>query len=311
MAILDDMISTYLGQGLDTDKFPPKQPYQCYDPFIEYIRRLSGNPNSYFLATLTGFAQDIYNAYDTSPLLQSLFDKLPWDAQGQRGDVAVWGVADATPYSHVALLEQDNGTSQHIFGQNQPFPYCTERDLTSRGLLGYLRPKTNQSQGDTNVAIIEYADNWKFRANKSFQMIRGREMSEEEFKPWVGHDFLSLVEALEDNPEADAENNFANIGKQATSENWRGQVTDLTTKVTTDEQTIADLNATITALKTQLATSPPVVTTDLTPVVATPVVTSPTSTVSPVTGFQATPSIDFQGTFSLLWDFLRGFIKTK
>lgn len=146
MTAIDTLIANWLGKSLDTDGFPPEQPNQCYDVFIEYMRILSGNPTLYLTATQTGLAQDIYNQYESSPLLQSLFDKLPWNAKGERGDVAVWGEAPQTPKTHVALLEVDNGNTQRIFGQNQPYPYCTERDLTSTGLLGYLRPKTKQGE---------------------------------------------------------------------------------------------------------------------------------------------------------------------
>ncbi|MEC5150860.1 hypothetical protein [Cryobacterium sp. GrIS_2_6] len=100
------------------------------------------------------------------------------------------------------------------------------------------------------MAIIQDADNYRARANKSFQMIRGRSMGDGEFEPWIGKDFLSLVEALEDNPEADAQVDFANWGRTAKNDNWQGQITDLQTKLG-DEQlkdaglatNLADTNA--------------------------------------------------------------------
>ncbi|MEB0288684.1 hypothetical protein QN355_19320 [Cryobacterium sp. 10S3] len=50
------------------------------------------------------------------------------------------------------------------------------------------QPTTQPSQGGDNVAIIQDADNYRARANKSFQMIRGRSMGDGEFEPWIGKD---------------------------------------------------------------------------------------------------------------------------
>lgn len=264
MTAFDTLKAKYpVGSKLDVDGYPPSQPYQCFDVPEEYIRLLSGNPSAYFSAP-SGYAKDFYNEYPNSALLQSLFDRYyGFSTTGQAGDIAVWGNSPQTPDSHVAILEVDNGTSQHIYGQNQPYPYITERDLTSTGLLGYLRPK---NQGGTNVAIIQNADNWKFRANKSFVSIRGREMGDAEFTPWVGQDFLHLVEALEDNTEADANVAAANLGRQAQSQNWQQEMTDLQaqlnneiSKENADQATITDLQKQISDLTDKLnATSTPV-----------------------------------------------------
>lgn len=154
---VDAFINKWKGQALDTDGFPPQQPFQCYDVFIQYLREVVVNdPSIYFSAQLTGYAADIYNQYDSSATLQKYFDKLPWNAQGQRGDVAVWGISAALPQSHVGLLEADNGVTQRLFGQNQPYPYCTEINMPYQGLLGYLRPKflnqpAQQPQGGNDV----------------------------------------------------------------------------------------------------------------------------------------------------------------
>lgn len=248
MTAFDDLLAQHpVGTPLDVDGYPPQQPYQCFDVPQAYIRILSGNPKAYFFAP-SGYAKDFYNEYPNSALLQSLFDRLPWDAKGQRGDIAVYGNAPATPDTHVAILEEDKGTIQRLYGQNQPKPYITEIDLTSKGLLGYLRPKTNQSQGADQM-IIQNADNWYGRCNKIMARERGRECSRDEFVQYaVGVEFLHWVEAVQDNPEADAWFALGQLGRQAQNENWQGQVVDLQSQLNAakdedvqDEAKIADL----------------------------------------------------------------------
>lgn len=115
----------------------------------------------------------------------------------------------------------------------------------------------------TTMATIQNNDDWRARCRRSFLNIRGRDMAEVEFQNYVGQDFLTLVEALEDNAEADANINYANLGRQVTSENWGQQIADLQTKLTaaqaddtTDEATIADLKSQIETLQDQIKNTP-------------------------------------------------------
>ena len=88
---------------------------------------------------------------------------------------------------------------------------------------------------DNPMAIIENQPNWIGRANRSFNLIRGRGMGDGEMNPWVGQDFLHLIEALEDDAEADAWYANGVRGKQATAENWQGQITDLNAQLATSK----------------------------------------------------------------------------
>ena len=89
--------------------------------------------------------------------------------------------------------------------------------------------------GGPTVAIIENADNWRGRCNKVMYQMRGRDLGPNELDPWYGQEFLSYVEAVSDNPEADQATNWQNIGKDAVSQDWQGQMTSL-------RADIADLN---------------------------------------------------------------------
>lgn len=139
MISLDEFVNKWNGRGVDVDGFPPDQPFQCYDAFIQYNRECL-NLQPTIICQWSGYVKDFWEHFNET-ILPEYYTQIPWDSQGQKGDVCIWGNAPATPYSHIAILLHDNGSSQHIFGQNQPYPYCTEIDFTSNGLLGYLRPK--------------------------------------------------------------------------------------------------------------------------------------------------------------------------
>lgn len=83
-----------------------------------------------------------------------------------------------------------------------------------------------------NMAIVQDQDNWFGRFNRTMALVRGRQASRAELKPFVGQDFLHAVEAIEDNPEAD---NYYALGQwaKANKATVLKQITDLSTQVAT------------------------------------------------------------------------------
>lgn len=81
-------------------------------------------------------------------------------------------------------------------------------------------------QGD-NQMIIQNADNWYGRCNKTHQLIRGRELSRATFNAYVGRDFLHFVEDCSDDPEANTVQNWQTVGKIAVNDKWQQQIYDL------------------------------------------------------------------------------------
>ena len=81
-------------------------------------------------------------------------------------------------------------------------------------------------QGD-NVMIIQNAENWYGRCNKTHWLIRGRELARSTFNTYVGRDFLHFVEDCSDDREADAVQNWQTVGKLAVQDNWQQQIYDL------------------------------------------------------------------------------------
>lgn len=81
-------------------------------------------------------------------------------------------------------------------------------------------------QGDE--MIIQNAPNWKARCDKTMYQIRGRHISDDEFKKYaVGADFSKWVWAVSDNPEADAATKAQEVGAVAIRDKWDKQITDL------------------------------------------------------------------------------------
>lgn len=139
MISIDQFVNEWNGKSIDVDGFPPDQPYQCYDAFIQYNREVIGCQPT-IICRISGYVKDFWNDFENT-ILPQYYTKVGPLEKGQKSDVCIWGNAPATPYSHIAVLLADNGSTQHIFGQNQPNPYCSIIDFTSNGLLGYLRPK--------------------------------------------------------------------------------------------------------------------------------------------------------------------------
>ena len=134
---IDQFIQTYNGSTVDVDGFYGGQ---CWDLWSRYAQDVAGVPQS-ATNTVNGYAGSVYTStWDQQPALRDKFDRLPAGTAPRKGDVAFWGNAPATPYTHVAIVIADQGGSLLCLTQN---PGATHQAIiTKNGLLGYLRPKT-------------------------------------------------------------------------------------------------------------------------------------------------------------------------
>lgn len=155
--------------------------------------------------------------------------------QRKRGDIVVYKYGT---YGHIGVLL----SGDRIFEQNANLPGTTSKIVDGARVyssrIGSLneswrpvrpniyRLKTYVEQGDGQM-IVQDAPNWHARMQRTIQQMRGRQMSYNEMKPFFGKDFLTFVEAVSDNPEADNWQTNAQIGVVARRDQWDKQIYNL------------------------------------------------------------------------------------
>lgn len=128
---IDQFIQTYNGRAVDVDG---AYGGQCWDLWSRYAQDVAGVPQS-ATNTVNGYAGSVYTStWGQQPALRDKFDRLPAGTAPRKGDVAFWGNAPATPYTHVAIVIADQGGSLLCLTQN---PGATHQaSITKNGLLG-------------------------------------------------------------------------------------------------------------------------------------------------------------------------------
>lgn len=113
---------------------------QCWDGYAEYCKYL-GVP--YANCTTSGYVKDIANNKHSNGLL-NYFTDMGLNAELVPGDLCVWKECPATPYSHIAIYDHDNGQNAVYFlGQNQGGPNgaFNIEPISTSGIIGVFRPK--------------------------------------------------------------------------------------------------------------------------------------------------------------------------
>lgn len=122
-----------LGKRFDVDNFPPSNPYQCFDLF-SYCLIVLGIPVDTYCA-ITGYVSDLWKLRDQYGYYQ-YFDYIYDAKQLINGDWCFWDRGNSShPSGHVCMYYDDKA-----LGQNQPYPYVTEKN-TTWDIMGALRPK--------------------------------------------------------------------------------------------------------------------------------------------------------------------------
>lgn len=110
MASYNEYYNSRNGRAIDVDGYYGAQ---CWDGYADYCTYL-GVPHAN--CTATGYAQDIWTQRHSNGSL-NYFDEVEIM---QPGDIAIFAVTSATPYSHVAIFHSDAGNGYGwFFGQNQ------------------------------------------------------------------------------------------------------------------------------------------------------------------------------------------------
>lgn len=122
-----------LGKRFDVDNFPPSNPYQCFDLF-SYCLIVLGIPVDTYCA-ITGYVSDLWKLRDQYGYYQ-YFDYIYDAKQLINGDWCFWERGNSShPSGHVCMYYDGKA-----LGQNQPYPYVTEKN-TTWDIMGALRPK--------------------------------------------------------------------------------------------------------------------------------------------------------------------------
>ena len=148
-----DFKKMVMGKAYDLDRAFGNQ---CWDGAAKYWQEL-GTP--LFFCTNTGYVRDIWEQRKINGILK-YYDETPLMVPG---DIAVFRVCSATPYSHIAIFDSDAGGGYGWFlGQNQgtpngafnlvKLPYSATYDTAFRlksktpkvGKIGYLAHVQNE-----------------------------------------------------------------------------------------------------------------------------------------------------------------------
>ena len=224
------------GQGTVTN-MQGTYPGQCVSLISQYLNKCFGlSPGAW------GNAVDYWT--NTNPNILTKFNKIP-TTSFENGDILVWGKGAWTSnYGHIAIwyngkLFQQNYNNTLRISDNPFFSY---------GFLGVLRPKSTISTGTTGGenTMINNTDNEYNRWAKMFLQIRGRYPGRSEFvSAGVGRTWLSAIEVLSDNEEADINVANASLGRQARSENWQDKLSNLSTDLAKKTKELEALKATV------------------------------------------------------------------
>lgn len=243
---VDQFVAKYNGVHIDEDGYYGAQ---CWDVSARYAREVVGCPS---FPTGSGGAEGLYRLFQ-NPIPQ-YFDRIANDKNDpnqlpQKGDVIVWDASFSPPWGHTALVIGADASGVTVLEQNGNNPggsaYIKKRGWT--GVSGWLRPK---NQGGPQVAIIQNADNWRARVNRTVNAFWGRSFTEAEFQSVVGKDTLTLLEILGDNPETTNNIHRADVGRVAINDKWDQQIYTLQDQV---KALTADYESRINNLSTQFA----------------------------------------------------------
>jgi len=199
--------------------------------------------NKWFLAEMT----DVPNAFAARGDARYVGDALvaqghavevPYD-QRKRGDFVVYKYGK---YGHIGVLL----SGDRLFEQNANVGNVAKRLVDGAYVYAARIGSLNESwrpvrpniyriksytEKGSGLMIIQNAENWYGRCNKTHWLIRGRALDRGTFNNFVGKEFLTFVEICSDDPEADAVQNYQTVGKTAVNDKWAQQIYDLQAQV--------------------------------------------------------------------------------
>lgn len=180
------------------------------------------------------------------------FDWIPNTPTGvpQYGDIVVFNGRMGGGAGHTGVAIEGSDTNQvRVIQQNDPtgsglsiktYPYTN--------VSGWLHPKSNAgTPAQGGEMIIGSGENWYGRLNKLHQQVRGRDLGRDVFNSFVGQDTLKFIEAVSDDPEADAVQHAQEVGTVAVRDKWDQQIYTLQKQFTDATKLANDLQARLVA----------------------------------------------------------------
>jgi hypothetical protein len=239
-----DFIAQNVNKQIDLDGFPANQPFQCYDLANKWSQTLG-------YGRFTGlYASDIYGQQPQN------YDWIPNSPQAvpQAGDVVVWNRNKGNGAGHVAIANGVGNTSYfESLDQNWSAPRAVGVRHDYSDVIGWGRPKKlTNSQGGIDVIVND--DNNYARANKLHLQVRGRGLDRSVFNAFVGKPWLTYIEALSDDKEADDHQRAAQVGGLAIRDKWDQQIYTLQDQVKASNDKLDKLQAKVDELTAKLAT---------------------------------------------------------
>lgn len=223
-----DFYNTYNGKQIDLDGYPKEQPFQCYDLANKW------SMESGYQRFVGLYAHEIFGQ---QPQNYTWVRNSPTGVP-PAGSVVVWGAGINNGPGHVAVATGQGDTSSFVsLDQNWGVPRCIPVRHNYNHVIGWGIPRN--ATGDTTMAIGS-GENWYARLNQLHVQLLGVEFPRKDFPAWVGQDILHFVEAVSDNPAANAR---ANIATVALRDNWEGQINTLSAQVKEQGKAIQDLQA--------------------------------------------------------------------
>ena len=126
-----------IGKSYDVDNYPKSNPYQCWDFYAFFVQFFNLLINTY--CSLTGYVCDLWRLKDKYGYSQ-YFEYITDPKQLQPGDWVIWDKGSSHPNSHIAMFMTNIHGDPVELGQNQGYPYVTEK-ATTWDMLGAFRFK--------------------------------------------------------------------------------------------------------------------------------------------------------------------------
>ena len=223
----------------------------------DYVRTDSTTTGSKLFASQSGI---LYNFEDSSSINKNTGSKAKC--------IFITGVGGSKDlFAHLSSFARGNGAvnAGDLIGHADATGNVTGPHLHyGRKVNNIYVDPTNHLQSGGGEPMINDSENEYARWNKLFIQIRGRNAGRDEFRASaVGRQWLTAMEILSDDVEANRNVESAQVGRKAQSEDWAGQIATLRGQVDTLNTSVINLTKGLEDIKNEMASQEQAFTSDL------------------------------------------------